>query len=390
MSEEDWESYMAQEPPSLDAVAFQDSAPTTNLTLSWSPEICREGESAEEISYMGKIRKVCSNCGNMHKACSGPPAPCERCIAKNLADQCVFLERRKPGPRSGKNSSFESTSLSDSEQKSSVKAGANDQIVASAYTKTKIGSLEYAIVQKLISLGFLNGNSPEYVMDAISKAVTVWRIVESNRSSSAAGKRFQLGLNVQEFVQAMLTFQNSNPENTDYDLKEKDLESLFFLSSRGDQLVPVYLLGLVFMWLGPASIPANFVIMPANMAIRYIFRFLHIHPSSTLSRFRGFMSRTQAVRDLQRGLPNAENFIYRLHEGRVVSGGFFIRNMSISRYSDERIKEFASFPKGTRFFSLNPFVNSDFNHELLIPMSKALRNREDDLYDYDRYRSSSE
>jgi hypothetical protein len=46
------------------------------------------------------FKRSCKICTERRVRCSGPPGPCKTCLKKGLSrDMCVFLPRRKPGPK---------------------------------------------------------------------------------------------------------------------------------------------------------------------------------------------------------------------------------------------------------------------------------------------------
>eukprot|EP00475_Leptophrys_vorax_P015582 TRINITY_DN21898_c0_g1_i1.p1 TRINITY_DN21898_c0_g1~~TRINITY_DN21898_c0_g1_i1.p1 ORF type:complete len:697 (-),score=163.24 TRINITY_DN21898_c0_g1_i1:122-2113(-) len=184
----------------------------------------------------------------------------------------------------------------------------------------------------------------------------------------------------EDFIRGMIAYQDSSPE-FNYGLDETDLQKLFWLTGlerddEDDFLPPLLLkhhVGLIFLWLGPAT-ARN--VTPAYTAVREIYEYVNSSPVIR-SNFEGFYSRHAACFKLRSNpRPTASDAVFRLNEGRLTlvaqqefgfmrsatreKSEYYMRNLVRTRYPQSILYQ-AQTGQPIEWVSDDEFV-----HELLL------------------------
>jgi hypothetical protein len=317
------------------------AASGTSHTASGQPE----KSSKANIAF----KRSCKVCTERRVKCSGPPGPCVTCLKKGLGrDLCVFLPRRKPGPKKrefdlllGLNSTL---ALTDEQFIS--------ESVHMVFSEYAVSLQVYNVTNYLRGIGFL---APEYESTCFQneafmkksslRAIRLWLTLFGEHV---------LDISSTDFVLMMKNYQEFGGEN--YDMNDKDLGKLYWLCCPSDELdertresamitAPAYeprmllsQLCLAFMWLGPAKASdAN----DCKATVRSMYDWLHETPQR-LCNYEGFCSQTLA----EAKLAEARSEIYYLVEGRVTllqtGSGNFRSSYRIRRLAKAVLKEDSS------------------------------------------------
>jgi hypothetical protein len=163
-----------------------------------SPEEFSDSVDQDDKDASGKsnvaFKRSCKICTERRVRCSGPPGPCKTCLKKGLSrDMCVFLPRRKPGPKKrefdmliGLNSTLALT---------------DEQFVSESihlvFSEFAISVQVQNMISELCGLGYLEMNldlnvfpSLTYSRKCIIRAVRLWLTVFGVRLILFCKKRF--------------------------------------------------------------------------------------------------------------------------------------------------------------------------------------------------------
>lgn len=284
---------------------------------SWCPSTMERGYSSDSPPVKRRktvvIKKSCQLCTDRRVKCSGPPGPCDGCAKRGAgAAGCVFLPRRKPGPKRRQYDSLIQVSTEPNEA----------AIVAES---THMNFSEYAFslrikntMEGLRSQGFLTmdlSNTYPLIGEAYAHAY----VTQAARSWITLFGDHRLSLCLDEFVVLMEAFQEQ--EGTHYGLTPDDLVRLYWLAGGTFGAdIQFQTMCLVLMWLGPSQVGP---VLPSRI-ISSIYDWIHDDPER-IEQYDGFSSWASVETRVQK---NSSTYLYLTEGKQVAENTYHIRNLA--------------------------------------------------------------